>query len=577
MTENLEKIMIDAIPDGMLLVNGQGNVVRANQALLRMTGYTHSDLVGQGLDRLLPAGMRGHHQGLMQRYLQNPVQRSMGQKGVDFFMQRSDGQSIPIDVSLSPCTWQGETCVIAFVRDLSALKSLEQRVSYQATHDSLTGLANRWQFVRKLNEELGRPLVQQRMVAVVMLDLDHFKSINDSYGHNTGDLLLVQVANRLRTVLRPSDVLARLGGDEFMVLLSSLDGPGCVHPIVERLLATFSRPFLQNSCEFKLSASAGITLAPADANDTETLMRFADLALHHAKEAGRNRHVLYSPEMSLSLHRRLRMYDRLLLALEAHALQLHYQPQVDLETGQVVAVEALLRWTDDELGFVPPDQFVALAETTGLIDALGDWVLEKACAQLAEWRAQGVSLRMAVNLTAQQFHHEFLVDKLQGLIRRHGLTPDMLELELTESSAMSNPEQACEIMKTLAQCGFQLAIDDFGTGYSSLSYLQMLPVDRVKIDRSFVSRLGASSDDERLVQGIISLIHSLRKEVVAEGIETLQQLRFLQEHRCNSYQGWYFARAMPAHEILALLSGDSTDTVQSGSSASAQALVAHAR
>ena len=184
---------------------------------------------------------------------------------------------------------------------------------------------------------------------------------------------------------------------------------------------------------------------------------------------------------------------------------------------------------------------------------------------------------MAVNLTAQQFHHKFLVDKLQGLTRRHGLTPDMLELELTESSAMSNPEQACEIMKTLAQCGFQLAIDDFGTGYSSLSYLQMLPVDRVKIDRSFVSRLGASSDDERLVQGIISLIHSLRKEVVAEGIETLQQLRFLQEHRCNSYQGWYFARAMPAHEILALLSGDSTDTVQSGSSASAQALVAHAR
>lgn len=553
MNDNLEKIMIDAIPDGMLLLDSRGTILRTNVALQNITGYQAHDLVGQNLDVLLPHRLHGKRPLLLARYLAAPAQRHMSRNRSRLLILDRNQAPIPIDVALNVCKLNDETCVIAFIRDLSHLKQLEKQVNYQATHDSLTGLVNRWQFIRLLNNALITPLSKQRALAVIMIDLDHFKSVNDNYGHSAGDKVLIQIANRLRAALRPNDILARLGGDEFMVLLTHLDSPTHASKITERLLGSLKAPFQYGAHELNVSASAGVSLAPHDTNDAESLMRFADISLHQAKTNGRKRRVFYSPEMSHDLHRRLRLQDRLTLALQSNTLQLHYQPQVDLATGAVVSVEALLRWTDAELGMVRPDEFIPLAESTGLIEPLGDWVLETACTQLAQWAAMGLTPRIAVNLTAHQFHHEHLVNRLNSLALRNRINPEQIELELTESSAMANPAKARDIMLRLAEHGFKLAIDDFGTGYSSLSYLQMLPIDRVKIDRSFIARLHHSEEDQNLVKGIISLIHSLRKEVVAEGIETVQQLQFLHQQGCNSYQGWYFAKALPAHDVSSLL------------------------
>lgn len=554
MNTQLERTMIDAIPDGMLLVDREGRILRANAALQHMSGYTEKQMLGQTVDIFLPPDMRASHASMMRRYFGSPSQRSMGQKGSTLRLHRRDGRTIPIDVSLSPCQLDTQDAVLAFVRDLSQLRRLEDRINYQANHDSVTGLANRWQFMERLGHTLSPHNDNLPSVALIMLDLDHFKAINDSYGHNVGDDVLVQVAERLRSALRPADLLARLGGDEFMVMLRDVASETDATDIAQRLLESLATPFKLHTCHFTVTASAGIALAPRDTQEPQTLMRFADMALYQAKDAGRACIGHYTPEMSWNLNRRRHMYNRLRHALSTDGLELHYQPQVDLSTGQVISVEALLRWTDAELGCVPPDQFVPLAESTGLMQQLGDWVLETACSQLAKWRAEGIEVRMAVNLSAQQFLHHSLVDQLDTLMARYDLRPDLLELELTESEAMANPTEARSIMQRLAGRGFQLAIDDFGTGHSSLAYLQLLPVDRVKIDRSFVSRLASETSDQNLVQGIIGLVHSLGMEVIAEGVETGAQLDFLEARQCNGYQGWFFSKAIPPCQLRSVMS-----------------------
>lgn len=554
MNAQLERTMIDAIPDGMLLVDRQGRILRANAALQQMSGYSEKQMLGQSVDIFLPPDMRDTHASMMSRYFTNPSQRTMGQKGSTLRLNRRDGRSIPIDVALCPCELDNQEGVLAFVRDLSQLRGLEDRINYQANHDSVTGLANRWQFMERLSGALSPYHGETLPVALIMLDLDHFKAINDSYGHNAGDDVLVQVAQRLHATLRPADLLARLGGDEFMVMLRDVDSTDAAAEIAKRLIDSLARPFSLQTCHLTITASAGIALAPHDAKDAQTLMRFADMALYQAKDTGRNCVGTYSPEMSRNLSRRRHMYDRLRHALDNGELELYYQPQVDLASGQVISVEALLRWTDAELGVVSPDQFVPLAESTGLMKELGDWVLETACRQLSAWLAEGIQVRMAVNLSAQQFLHHSLVEQLDALMQRYGLQPTQIELELTESQAMANPGEARKIMQLLAARGFKLAIDDFGTGHSSLAYLQMLPVDRVKIDRSFVSRLASETSNQNLVQGIIGLVHSLGMEVIAEGVETSQQLDFLQERHCNGYQGWFFSKAVPAKQLRNIIS-----------------------
>lgn len=550
MNGQLEKTMIDAIPDGMLLVDADGRILRANVALQAMSGYAEHELLGATPDIFLPPAMRSAHAGLMKQFFTRPAQRTMVQNGSHLKLHRRDGVSVPIDVALNPCTIDNRLCVLAFVRDLRPLKNLEDRVNYQATHDTLTGLHNRWQFSQDLNQALSDSALSSALSAVIMLDLDNFKTINDSHGHNAGDQVLISVANRLRLELPPGARLARQGGDEFMVLVTGLDTPEQATSLVENLLDALNAPFTLTHGSLEIKASAGLVIGPVDATDGQTLLRYADMALYHAKDAGRGRYLRYASHMSQGIERRMKIYQRLRLALKNNGLELHYQPQIDLSSGGVVSVEALLRWTDDELGYVPADQFVAVAEASGLMDELGLWVLETACQQLSQWQSQGLTLRMAVNLSAQQFHQSHLIQQLGELVWRHGLRPGCLELELTESQAMSNPEQTRVIMQRLSDLGFHLAIDDFGTGYSSLAYLQLLPINRVKIDRSFVARIETSEEGKRLIKGIIGLAHSLEKDVVAEGVETVQQLNFLQEFGCDTYQGWYFAKAMPANDLV---------------------------
>lgn len=550
MNGQLEKTMVDAIPDGMLLVDAEGHILRANAALQTMSGYAEHELLGATADIFLPPALRTAHAGLMKQFFTQPAQRNMSQNGSHLKLHRRDGVQIPIDVALNPCTIDDRLCVLAFVRDLRPLKNLEERVNYQATHDTLTGLHNRWQFSQDLNQALADSALTSTLTAVIMLDLDNFKTINDSHGHNAGDQVLISVANRLRLELPPGARLARQGGDEFLILATGLNTPEHATSLVENLLETLKTPFILTHGQLEIMASAGLVIGPLDATDGQTLMRYADMALHHAKDGGKGRYLRYSTQMSQSLDRRMKIYQRLRQALKQNSLELHYQPQIDMINGGVVSVEALLRWTDDELGYVPADQFVAVAEASGLMDELGLWVLETACQQLSQWQSQGLLLRMAVNLSAQQFNQPHLIQQMGELIWRHGLRPDCLELELTESQAMTNPEQARVIMQRLSDLGFNLAIDDFGTGYSSLAYLQLLPINRVKIDRSFVARIETSEEGKRLIRGIIGLAHSLEKEVVAEGVETIQQLNFLQEFGCNAYQGWYFAKAMPASDLV---------------------------
>ncbi|HEX5805084.1 MAG TPA: EAL domain-containing protein [Macromonas sp.] len=547
---SLERVIIDAAPDGMLLVDQQGCIRMTNRALENMSGYGAHELVGQTLEIFLPPHIRQAHAQLMRGFFLDPTERPMGVR--DLRLYRRDGTMLPVDIALNHCVIGQELCVVAFVRDLSRVKRLEDQMQYLAAHDSLTGLANRWQFMRHLDMALAQSSRLQRPVVLLLLDLDDFKVINDGHGHAVGDMVLIETAKRLKGVLRAGDLLARLGGDEFTVLLSGILRPEDAEPVAQKLLAALAEPYRVNGYEVSPGASLGIACAPDDAPDAETLMRYADMAMYHAKDAGRNQYARYMPALGRLREERGRLHEKLKHALKHGELALHYQPQVDVRTGEMVGVEALLRWHDPELGQVPPARFVPVAESTGLMLPLGDWVLETACRQLAAWRQEGLHLRMAINLSVQQFRQHDLCERLTQLLRAHELPPQAVELEITESEAMSDPEQARTTLMRLSALGVGLALDDFGTGHSSLSYLKLLPIDRLKIDRSFVAQIHDSQGGDTLVRAIVALAQTLGKEVVAEGVETPEQLQFLQRQGCEYYQGWLYAKAMPAADITAL-------------------------
>lgn len=550
--QSLQQTMLNASPDGMLLVNEKGEILMANATMAALSGYGIDALIGQSVNIFLPVHLRHTHGHMLSHYFANPAKRTMGGRSSDLRLTCRDGSSLPVDIALSPCQVGEERCAVAFVRDTSHYKRLESQMQYQASHDALTGLTNRWQFMRYLDMALTQVPRSQRYAVLLLLDLDDFKVINDGHGHAVGDMVLIETANRLRSVLRSSDVLARLGGDEFIILMQGLEDPQHAEVVAQKLLVKLAEPYHVNGYEVYPGASVGIACAPLDADDPETLMRYADMAMYQAKEAGRNRYARYVAELGRQREERGRLHEKLKHAIKHGELELHYQPQVDVTTGTMVGVEALLRWYNAELGQVPPDRFVPVAESTGLMLPLGDWVLETACRQQAEWRLQGLDLRVSINLSVQQFRQQDLCERLTRLLQAHGLEAGSIELEITESEAMSDPEQARAMLVRLSELGVGLALDDFGTGHSSLSYLKLLPIDRLKIDRSFVAQIHESSGGDTLVRAILALSHTLGKQVVAEGVETPAQLQFLEAQGCEYYQGWLYAKAMPAAELLAL-------------------------
>ena len=457
----------------------------------------------------------------------------------------------------TPCAPTSEdSALIARATDIARIaierSEAEERIRQLAHYDELTGLPNRLLFHQAFEHALRRAERNARSLALLFVDVDRFKNINDTLGHDAGDSLLKEVGARLRASLRASDVLARFGGDEFVVLLEELPPEGYVAAVAANLLEALAVPLRIREQEFGVTASIGIATFPQDGRDAQTLQKNADIAMYRAKDQGRNSYCFYAPQGNVHSLERLTMEAQLRRALERGELELHYQPKQDISSGGVTGMEALLRWRHPELGMVPPARFIPLAEETGLIVPIGEWVLRTACAQTAALRSrEGLPmLRVAVNLSARQFAEDSLIRLVSDVLDETGLGADALELEITESLVMQNPEQTAKLLVLLKQMGVHLAMDDFGTGYSSLAYLKRFPIDSIKIDRSFIQGLPGDVDDATITQAVIAMAHSLRLRAIAEGVETKQQLQFLREHRCDEIQGYYFSRPLPFDQFI---------------------------
>lgn len=429
-----------------------------------------------------------------------------------------------------------------------------ERLVHLAAYDALTGLPNRTLFRDRLTQAMARIDRDEKMLALLLLDMDRFKEINDTFGHDTGDRLLEAVANRLQQGLREVDTIARLGGDEFTMILENIRGADTAATVAKKVVDIFAQPFIVNERELSIMPSIGIALYTRDAQDANTLLRNADIAMYHAKRNGGGNFQFYTEQIHTQTTHRSDLESRLRSALAQGEFTLHYQPQIEIKSGRVVGLEALIRWHNEVLGMVMPDQFIPLAEGSGLIESIGEWVLRTACAQNKAWQEAGLpSLPVAVNLSARQFRQKDLLETILRILQDTGLDPRYLELEITESVIMSQREEAISTLQWLSALGVQISIDDFGSGYSSLAYLKRFAVDRLKINQSFVRDISADPDDMAIVTAIIAMARSLQLKVTAEGVETEEQLSLLGSLDCDDYQGYYFSYPISADKMEKLL------------------------
>ena len=523
-----------------------------NPAFERITGYAAGEVIGQRLEDL-----QGPEQGRQDMHAITAALREQREGKAIVRNFRKDGSSYWSELFVAPVRDAGDGALSHFVvaqYDISTVMRFEQELEFQARHDILTGLANRALLRERLEQAMAVTRRSGLPLWVVFIDLDRFKFVNDTLGHDAGDLVLKSVAERLCGATREVDTVARLGGDEFVLLLPQHGNgePGAA--ILQRIQDAVAQPLQLGEYEFFLSCCMGVAVYPDDGGDADTLIKHADIAMYRAKEQGRGHWQFYASSMNAGTLERLELESELRHALERGQFHLEYQPQLDLASGAVVGMEALLRWQHPQLGRVPPASFIGLAEEMGLITPIGDWVLRTACAQAHAWQLAGHGpLRLAVNLSARQFKQKNLLHAVAQALADTGLDAAHLELELTESMVMHDVEQATAIMAKLKALGVQLSIDDFGTGYSSLAYLRHFPIDVLKIDKTFVSDITHSMDDAAIVRAIISLAHSLRLKVIAEGVETEQQLAFLRRHGCDQMQGYLFSRPLAAAAFETLL------------------------
>ncbi|WP_171016128.1 EAL domain-containing protein [Ramlibacter sp. 2FC] len=549
---SVAEAMVDASPDGLLLVDQDGTVLSANRAMHELSGYAPDELIGQPVERLLPVEARLPHQELVRDYFSEPQARRMGPVR-QFELLRKDHSLVTVDIALGQAQLMGRACAVVLVRDMTAYRQLQEQLEHEASHDALTGLGNRRLFSRVLAQRcasLGREL---HPMALLVLDLDGFKLVNDSFGHVVGDALLVEVARCLRRTLRADDQLARLGGDEFAVLLTDIHSHADAARVAEKMLLALSAVHQVEGYDVMVGASIGIAFYPDDARDADNLLRYADFAAYQAKAAGRGGYVTYSSQVHTQVSDKLLLQGKLKKAMEQNLLSLHYQPQVDVHTGQVVGVEALLRWEDPELGMVAPGYVIAVAELSDLILPLGEWILDTACRQIAAWARCGRPVRVAINLSVHQLRHKDFPDRVRQVLQRHGVSAQWLEFEITESQAMPNHRFIEPQLHALAALGACIVLDGFGTGYASVAYLKQLPLHKLKIHRTFVENLVTDEVSAILVKFILMLAQALRLELVAGGVETDAQLSFLREHKCATCQGWLFSSAVPAAQIDSML------------------------
>ncbi len=446
------------------------------------------------------------------------------------------------------------TGILAVGQDISERRKMEEIIRQQASHDALTGLPNRRMFMDRLFFTLNQAHRYHKQIAVIFMDLDHFKNVNDSLGHDAGDQLLKEVAERLGYCVRETDTIARIGGDEFNILLPDIYHAEDTTIIVEKIMAAFQRPFGIQGHEFHITASIGISIYPDDGQYADILLKNADAAMYHVKEQGRNNYQFYNPAINVRTIERMILEKNLRKTLECGGLVVYYQPQVDMETKQIVCAEALVRWQHPELGLLNPIKFIPLAEETGLIIPVGKWVLSAACAQNKAWQEAGYPpLCVTVNLSARQFQQSNLAEMVAQVLHETNLDAEWLELEITESTAMQDIGYTLPNLSRLTEMGIRFAIDDFGTGCTSLSYLKSLPVQKLKIDRSFIRGLTTDPDDQAIVNAVIALAHNLRLKVVAEGVETEDQFLFLRSSQCDEVQGYLLSKPLPVEEFEKLM------------------------
>ncbi|MFZ5586688.1 MAG: PAS domain S-box protein [Thermodesulfobacteriota bacterium] len=537
--------------EGIVVTDALGRIQMVNRAFTQITGYSSVEAVGQD------PRMLNSHRHPAEFFAQ--MWRDLTDKGHwqgEIWNRRKNGEAYPEWLTITAIKdAQGRTAhYVGVFHDITEAKRSQEQISYQAYHDALTGLPNRQLFNDRLKVALAQAQRRGRGLAVLFLDLDNFKHINDSLGHAMGDLLLVEAARRLVRWVRDEDTVARLGGDEFIMLLSAVGEPDAAGQVADRILESLSEPMQVGGQELYITASIGITLYPYDGGDPQTLVANADLAMYRAKSDGRNNYKLFTPAMNQVVVHRMEMERSLRQALAKGEFAVYYQPKVELAGGRMVGLEALVRWQRPGHGLVAPAEFIPLAEETGLIVPIGQWVLRTACAHAKRWHDMGhAGLRVAVNLSPRQFTQRNLVQMVAEALAETGLTPDCLELEVTESVLMHSVEDAIATMEQLNAMGVRLFMDDFGRGYSSLYHLKRFPMQALKIDRSFVQDVTSNPSDASIVNTIINMGRSLNLQVVAEGVETPEQLEFLRDNQCDQMQGFLFSRPVPAEEIERML------------------------
>ena len=533
--------------EATLITDADNNIVRVNRAFTLLTGYTEEEVTGKN-PKLLSAGMTSSEE---YRLMWEALRLSGSWHG-EVWDKRKDGTIYPKWLSITAVKDdQGKIQYhIATFTNISERKEAQQRIEHLAHHDSLTGLSNRFSFEARLEQVLVSAQRNQFELAVMFLDLDRFKNVNDSLGHHAGDALLVEVANRLKACVRESDIVARLGGDEFVIVLLEPGDKANVAEIAKKIVAAVQQPFVFDEHAIHSSTSIGICMFPENGAEVGTLMKKGDTAMYHAKSQGRNNYQFFSLEMETRQSERLWVENELRLAIEKDEFVLHFQPIVKAEDGMPAAVEALIRWNKPGIGMVPPDRFIPVAEETGLILGIGAWVTRQACLTVKHWANEGVHIEMAINVSARQLSQPDFTLGIATILRETDIDPAQLKLEVTESFAMDNPERTIYVLHGLRGVGVKIAIDDFGTGFTSLSYLKLFPVDCLKIDRSFVKDILTDANDKMIASSIIALSHSLGLYVVAEGVETQEQHDWLSSQGCDQMQGYLFSRPLPTNEAL---------------------------
>lgn len=534
--------------EAILITDAQNRIVAANAAFTKLTGYTIEEVLGED-PKILSSGKTPQ---AVYEQMWKALSEQNAWEG-ELWDRRKNGEVYPKWLSISVIRDQHErvTNYIGNFNDISERKASEERFLRLAYHDALTNLPNRLSLHERLEQTINLSKRNSQKFALLLIDLDRFKAINDTLGHHVGDLLLIEVARRLSMSVRESDTVARLGGDEFVVVLTAIESAADAADVADKIVQAVSAPYLIAGNDLRTSPSIGICFYPDDATEIGMLLKSGDVAMYHAKAKGRGNYQFFTEEMNQAVMQRQSMEADLRTALERKQFVLYYQPQLDLNSGKLTGVEALVRWQHPTRGLVAPMEFIPVAEEMGLIVQLGSWVLREACRQLKQWQKAGMTnIRMSVNLSALQFLDKNLAEHIQEILAETGLDAEYLDLEVTESMSMSSPADTIAIMQVLAEYGMSLSIDDFGTGYSSLAYLKLFPIHTLKIDRSFVTDIEIDTNDADICDVTVLLAHKMGLNVVAEGVETEEQLKFLLSIGCNKIQGFLISKPLPPDEVM---------------------------